>query len=328
MSEHISDTQLLEFRRGQAAPAEILSVDDHLAECEDCRTRLTAILPAGGSLQAWAAGAIRDEREEASNVTVMPARRSFFPIALAAAAAVILAAIVFWRPAPKAEIAKAPEATTRVKDAAGAIEIDEQGKFTTTAGLSPSQQTLLADVVRNGKFAQAAVPAELTSRQGTLLGVETPKTAFAPIGPIGMIAEDRPQFEWKPLPGAPAYRVSVFDKDFREVALSQAVSGTTWISNKPLPRGVLLIWQVAAKVNGATVTAPAPPAPEARFQLIAESDADSIIAARVQQPPSHLLLAALYAKSGMKPDALREIEILEALNPSSPVVKKLHASLQ
>ena len=327
VSNHPSDTELLEFRSGNAQPAAILAVDDHLAECEDCRVRLTAILPKEGSLQSWAVGAIRDEREEASNVTAMPARRSFFPIALAVAAAILLAAIVFWRPAPKPEIAKAPENRTRVKDAAGSLEIDQNGKLSTTAALSPAQQTLLADVLRNGKFATGVVPAELTSRQGTLLGPTT-KTDFAPVSPLGMVAEDRPQFEWKPLEGASAYRVSVFDKDFRQVATSENVTGTTWIATKSLPRATMLIWQVATKVKGANVTAPMPPAPEARFQIIAEGDSDAIIAARVQQPPSHLLLAALYAKSGMKADALRELSILEALNPDSEVVKKLHNSLE
>jgi len=328
VSNHPSDTELLEFRNGKAEPDSILAIDDHLAACEDCRARLTAILPAGGNLQSWAEGAIRDEREESPSVAAMPKRRNFAPIVLAIAAALVVAAVIFWKPAPKPEIAKAPENLTLIKDAAGTVELEANGTLKTTASLSPAQQTLVGDVLRNGKFAQALLPAELNTQPGTLLG-PSDKTLFTPVAPLGIVAEDRPQFEWKPLEGATTYHVAVFDKDFRQVVKSDAITGTTWFATKPLPRGTTFIWQVSAKgKSGATVTAPAPPAAEARFQIVAEADSDAIIAARVQQPPSHLLLAALYAKLGMKSDALRELAVLEALNPDSQILKKLHASLQ
>lgn len=311
----------------------MLIANDHIVHCAACRRRLTAA-PAEASLEEQDS-VPADHETHAEEAEAEPERpRSLVPLGVALLAAIALATFVYSRSTSALKAAPPPvpkENVTIVKDAAGAVTLSDRGRFAGPAGLSDTQQALLAEILKNGKLPAAAVPAELAPAAGALVGSGS-GTEVLPVGPIGIVAEDRPQFEWRPIAGAAAYRVSVFDRELHEISSSGAVTATAWLPPEALPRGVMLIWQVTPQPNGQKNTAPAPRAPaplapRARFQIIAEGDSDAILGARVQQPPSHLLLAALYAKAGMRADAAREIAILAALNPDSEVVKRLGASL-
>jgi len=111
--------------------------------------------------------------------------------------------------------------------------------------------------------------------------------------------------------------VAVFDENFEKVMESPALTGTEWEPDRPLPRGRIYNWQVTATIGGKTVHAPTPPAPEARFQVVAQEIADQMEAARRDHPDNHVLLAALYAKAGALADAGRELHLLAAVDPGT-----------
>lgn len=89
----------------------------------------------------------------------------------------------------------------------------------------------------------------------------------APLTPLGaVVTSDRPTFTWSAVPGA-RYRVEVFDTSFRPVAASDIVTVPQWTPPRPLPRGATYVWQVTAITPAGSITAPRPPAPEARFMI-------------------------------------------------------------
>jgi hypothetical protein len=59
------------------------------------------------------------------------------------------------------------------------------------------------------------------------------------------------------------------------------------------------------------------------FEIIAAEAAQSIAAARAANHPSHLALAPLYAREGLKAEKPSEVAILAAQNPHSPLVESL-----
>jgi hypothetical protein len=148
------------------------------------------------------------------------------------------------------------------------------------------------------------------------------------ISPSGVrVLSDRPEFRWNALPGASSYEVTVFDTELNEVARSGPVHSESWTSSKPLPRGRVLVWQVAAVRHGERITAPAPPEGSPRFEIVAEELAGRIAQAEAARPRSRLLLAVLYAQAGLQAEAGAELDALAAANPGSPVVDSLRASL-
>jgi hypothetical protein len=101
-----------------------------------------------------------------------------------------------------------------------------------------------------------------------------------------------------------------------------------WVPEVSLPRQRPLLWQVTEIRNGARITAPAPPEPSPRFEIVSAEDARRITESRAINPPSHLLLAILYSQAGLRREAASEIEALSSLNPSSALASSLRQSLR
>ena len=139
---------------------------------------------------------------------------------------------------------------------------------------------------------------------------------FALLGPVGkVIPVDRPVFNWQPMDGAEGYRVSVYDTKFNRVAESEPLHKTAWSTK--LPRGEILIWQVAAVKDGQEFKSPSRPAPDARFKIVGGQEFADIQLAKRQFPKARLLLGVLYAEAGLLDDAAREFEALRKQNPNS-----------
>ena len=90
-----------------------------------------------------------------------------------------------------------------------------------------------------------------------------------------------------------------------------------------MPRGRDYSWQVAAFVEGGEVTAPEPPAPEARFRVIEPSLLDETRRGLEACGDSHLLRGLLYARTGLLDEAERELGALVEANPGSAVAEEL-----
>lgn len=83
-----------------------------------------------------------------------------------------------------------------------------------------------------------------------------------------------------------------------------------------------LRWQVKALKDNQEIKAPQPPAPLARFRVLAKKEIEKIEQAHAQFASSHLLLGRLYAEAGLLDEAEREFRALERANPDSEVVKR------
>jgi hypothetical protein len=326
-ASHLTDEQIARYRGRTLAPADLLDADDHLAGCGTCRDRLAHrydLAGAGARLRVslaehldyeatvacaegrgtpearehvaecdLCAGEVADlrafqgELQRPRTVTEIPVRKPWRERIsrkwLAAAAVVALASeLGFWswlnhrvRPAP----------------ANPTVELH--------AAVPP--------------FERAPVLDRLISRPGALLGSASGATQFDLVGPMATaVATDRPVFRWKPLGGATTYVVSVFDENFQKVTEGPATSATAWQPEQPLPRGVVLNWQVTARIGGRTVHAPTPPAPEARLQVVSERNAAEIEAARRTDPGNHLGIASLLVKAGALDEAAAELNQVDA----------------
>lgn len=137
---------------------------------------------------------------------------------------------------------------------------------------------------------------------------------------------DRPVFNWQVYPGAAHYQVLVTNENLDPLARSGMLTGTEWQPEKGLPRGVVLLWQVRAWHGSEMVSAPAPPAPPARFEIAAEPVAERIEQLRTLPRPSHLLAAVLCAQAGLRDEAAKELQALAQENPDSKVVGSLEGA--
>ena len=62
--------------------------------------------------------------------------------------------------------------------------------------------------------------------------------------------------------------------------------------------------------------------------MISSKEADAIVQARHDFPNAHLLLGLLYARMGLAPESMHELEALQKANPDSGLAKKLLAQIQ
>jgi hypothetical protein len=343
--EHLTEEQFAQYRSRTLAAVELLELDEHIARCGMCRDRLYRQEQTNTRLQrlksdldghleysqiaACAHGSFppevaqhlkecemcraevddlsrfRAEIESAPRAPIrMPARS--IPWRLAAAAAVLLAAaLTFWYvrqgQAPPGGIAVSPTPATPAE-----------------APLPDDQEQALELATSTHRLERAPILDRLISKREVLLGspVETP--GFELTGPMGTaVLTDRPVFQWKPAAGAARYVVSVFNENFDKVVESPALSSTEWQPDQPLARDRIYNWQVSTTINGKQVHAPTPPAPEARFQVVARETADRIETARREHPANHLLLAALCSRAGALGDAAKELDQLAATDPAT-----------
>src|SRR6185295_5573140 len=108
MSAHLSQRQIEEYRRRALPTAELLAVDDHIAECPDCRLLLAAGEPLSGALQVWD-DLSREDRaavgidlgalvDESKDLRRRPARGAARPLAVAlwAAGVLLVAGLLAW----------------------------------------------------------------------------------------------------------------------------------------------------------------------------------------------------------------------------------------
>jgi hypothetical protein len=348
VSEHLSADDLRQYKQRNANPAALLTWDDHLSECGECRGRLAP----GHSLAAWASGlagdvgetgdahltyeqlvaraesrvadadrfAIESHLKQCSSCAeeladlnrfratvvrpkVKQGARTWPWLAAAAAAVLILgAAIVMLRGVPR-------HPTVAV------VNIPQDWPA--------PDRAVVEQVLRSEKLPLTPLPADLSSKEGKLLG---PSAAdpFAPIAPLGAIVEsDRPEFRWQPLDRTSSYRVEVYDSAFRPVFRSPALTETAWTPTQPLARGELYRWQIVAEKNHKTITVPSPPAPAAAFRVLDRATEERVTHARATGPMGHLLAAVLLAQAGMARESIQEMDALPEETRRLPEIEKL-----
>ena len=236
--------------------------------------------------------------------------------ALAAAAAIAAAAVILWRRPP---LEPPPVASPSPVVAATLTDGD-------LSRLDPAMRDAVAAARRGTLPAPRGLDA-LTSGPATLMGAETP-AAFGPRSPLGTrVSADAPTLRWSAYPGATTYEVAVFDQDLRKQLASGPVAATEWTPAKPLARGRTYLWQVTALAGGRRITAPAPPAPEARFEVAGAEVLATVEARRAQAAASHLVAVIALVEAGLLDEAEAEVAALAVDNPGSPEVDRLRESL-
>jgi hypothetical protein len=99
-----------------------------------------------------------------------------------------------------------------------------------------------------------------------------------------------------------------------------------WQPDQVLERGKVYLWQVTAFTEEGEITSPAPPAPEAMFKIVDEQKLQQIQQAKESNSPS-IVLASLYAESGLVREAKSELFNLKRENPDLKLIEQLLKSL-
>lgn len=315
-------------------------VESHLHLCPDCAADVREMQ--AFRKQADAAGA-----PSAGKIVVpfRPFPRVFRYAALAAAAIIIVLILNVTRDSHSPGVAKstetpslgkqeAPQKTSpsserllaSLQDQGTTISIDVNGKLAGADQFPPAYQQMTKAALMSRKVEIPAVVRELAGDSRALLGESETGAPFQLTAPVGVVVEStRPLFQWEALPGARQYQVRVFDQEFHPVANSARISDTSWIPDRDLARSKVYVWSVIALKDGQEIEAPAPPLPEARFQVLDASTLQEIQTLRAAG--SHLLLGLACANAGLIPEAQREFQILLEQNPDSPLAKSLLGSL-
>jgi hypothetical protein len=341
--EHLTAVQFDGYRARSLAPGELLLVDEHLADCAECRDQVYgpgfAAARVGNLREEFAVhldydqvvacaegrgqpdlerhvleckmcrGEVDDLREFRSQLSQTRREPVVMPVRRP----------VWQKPAWVAAAAGivlvAGLATWPLWRPAAppAQQMAQQPAKSLEPALPADQQAAVQLALASHKLERAPVLERLITRQGVLLGGPAEGKTFDILSPKGTaVVADRPVFRWQPLSAAASYVVAVFDDNFEKVAKSPSLTTPEWQPERPLARGRIFNWQVTAKVGGRTVRAPVPPAAEARFQVVSEDAASQIETARREHPQNHLLLAALCAKAGALDDSAKEVDALAA----------------
>jgi hypothetical protein len=226
------------------------------------------------------------------------------------------------------QAAAAPSSATALRDGEFRVALSATGAVSGLPSLPPDLRDGVVAVLR-GALPPRNDLAGLRAATSPLLGSQSGRGGFGPLSPVGTrVSSDRPAFRWRTHPEALTYEVAVFDADLRKHAESGPVTGTTWTPARALPRGRVYLWQVSASVNSRRLTAPAPPAPEARFEVASSDAVREVENVRAAAPSSHLVGLVALLRAGFLEEAEAELEALALENPASPTIARLRDRLE
>lgn len=211
-----------------------------------------------------------------------------------------------------------------LNDGTHEVTVDKQG---TLAGLerlpSPIQQRIRA-ALQSGKLEPSSALVQLKGQPSTLLGKSRNGLPFELVSPLAQVVRaEQPTFRWRPLAGAQSYTVTVTDADLNVVATSPPLNTTEWRIANRLRDGVVYSWQVTALKDGANITSPVLPAPQAKFKVIDPATSETLQQAQRAYPDSHLTLGVLYAEAGLLDEAEQQLRELVRSNPHARIAIKL-----
>lgn len=341
-------------------------VDIHLQGCETCREDLRSFLAFRESTAPETeVSYARSDYEQAQAVGVapfwqrLPSRPIYAMAAIALLAVALLIAVIALNrnsnpleankhdqrvpdsemspsasPSPAPNVYSSP--STRddaqlaiLKDAAGQVTIDKNGRITGLDETSADTQAYIARAALSERIEAAEVLRRLSGEQSGLRGTDNGSQDFKLLYPVRrVVIENRPVFRWEGLAGASNYRVYVLDADGKQVAQSEELPPTQkqWKATTPLRRGRVFSWVVTALMDGKKVVSPRVSAPETKFAVLSGTEFREL--AQLRKLSSHLALGAFYARAGLLNEAEREFGSLVKLNPYSPLPRKLLQSVR
>lgn len=309
---HLLEAEMVAFVADRMPQARRAKASAHLKACEDCRDSVAAMESVRSSQAIGGRGYRRP----------MPA---WIATAGSAAAILLISTLIYFR---SSELRRptAPSIVASLRDAGQTVALSADGTLQGLTGASPEERKLVGLAL-----ARHALPAGPQLAAGTRETLRAPGAAprpeFSLIGPVDAeVLSDRPVFTWQAGRGITAYEVVVTNESLDPLVRSGKIVETHWQPATALPRGVTLLWQVRASRGAETVIVPAPPDPPAEFRIVPSDVAARIEQLRASDRPSHLLIAVLCARAGLRDEAQREIAALARENPASPLVRSLQAA--
>ena len=301
--DHLSEEAIQAAAMGEPSPEAV----EHLRNCPACRTEMD-------DLRQFIA-AQRSSR-----------RPRLFPLWAAAAAVLVVASAAdLWK---IVQPQRQPELVVTLRDSGGIVGVDRAGVLHEPVSL-PADYTSFGCSGHEGRKTRLRGCGGRRGKRNFCWVSQRGRLQFALRYPIGeTVATGQPEFSWTMLPGATAYRVNIYDENFHKIASSPSLTSTTWVCMPPLMPGQVYSWTVTARVGARDIREPVPPAPEAKFAVLAQARMDRLRETERQFPGAHLLLAALYAEAGVFSDARRHLAALQQANPDSDLVRRLSASLR
>lgn len=331
-SAHLSYEELEAYVDGTRTRRDQAAVKAHTRSCRSCAADLEELQALRRELSA-AAPARKQEGRRREFWTTLLGWRGGLVLAGAAACAVLAVVLVRTPASRNSTVARvnpptAPAASgSGIRDGARVIAL-AGGGIQGLDRLGEPYRAVVERALTEKRIEPAVSLADLAANRGVLLGAPGTPDRGKLLEPLGTVVEDqRPTLRWQPLAAA-TYRVSVYDSAYNVVAGSGWLSAPEWQVPKPLPRGMRYSWQLDIRQNGAEFLVPVPPAPEARFRILATADEAEIARARSEWGDSHLVLGLLYARAGLLQEAEQELQALRQQNPQSEEVAGLLASVE
>ena len=231
------------------------------------------------------------------------------------------------QPSPAPTQLEAAPVVAQLNDGDRVLTLDQQGKLSGADDLPPGYQNLVTNAMSTQRIERSPALQGLTRASSSLMGSGDPNSQFTVLGPAGdVLLSNQPTFRWKALGGANGYVVEVYDPQFKLVASSPQLTDLSWTTT--LARGNVYAWQVKAIKDGEEVTAPRPPAPQAKFRILDGAKANELARAKRSFGQSHLTLGLLYADAGLLSEAEREFRLLRNANPNSDLARNLLRQVQ
>lgn len=330
---HPAPEDLMALADGTLDHGRALRLRAHVAACDICAEDLADFEDARRELDgnALARASVAPPVSAASVVTPPWLRLA------AAAALVAVTGGVWWmnRPARTPPRGTAAQATAPVPVSSsaapagvvlsdGVVSLLADGSVRGLDALNATDRAMVEGVLREQRLPSPAADAALRPPQGALMGGPVTPARLRLVSPVGVVvASVRPTLTWTAVPGATAYRVSLYSLRLELQAESGRLRHAEWTPTTALTPGALYLWQVEAETPDGTVRAPGADAPDARFRVLSTEEAASLRALEQASPASTLLLGARYAVLGLREEAARQFESLAAANPASPLAATL-----
>lgn len=292
-------------------------IERHSSECEICRLQIEDLKKLQSELKVVQFQPAKSEKGLSKYLLAAI-------ITLVALIAVWLIRDLFEKSEP--HIVKKSNDSIQLVDGTRKIEISKEGNVLKAPGITEQQIAQMEAIIKSRKLVVSEDLQTLNPKPGTLLG-EDPAKNFKLRSPVGIVVlENRPLFRWDPLSGASGFQVAVLDQDLKPVVTSDRIKDQQWQSDQMLERGKVYLWQVTAFTERGEITSPAPPASEAMFKIVDEQKFQQIQQAQKANSPS-IVLASLYAESGLVQEAKSELFNLKRENPDSKLIEQLLKSL-
>src|SRR5581483_11172370 len=298
---HLGYDEMESYVDGKLDTGKRAGIEAHAYDCRSCAASLRELGELRRELERPPAGIRPARRRSPLRNTLLGWR---WGLAAAGAACALLAVVLMRTPARQkqtvAQIAQ-PAAPTQtgpvIHDGRRLISLGPGGGIQGLDRLAEPYRAVLQRALTSQRIETAAPLPDLSGAGGVLMGTLSAPGRGKLLGPLGTVVEDRrPIFRWQPIAGA-TYHVSVYDASYNLIAASGPVTAAEWRIPKPLAQGKRYSWQLTVRQK-VEFTLPAPPAPEARFQILAETDEAELARARTEWGDSHLVLGVLYARDG------------------------------